>query len=1106
MNRWQYIYFFDKDGKYYNFNYDATADMWTGDIYIPPVSVGLFEVAQLFILQEFIDSTTNTKKFGFPHSYDDVITGSTGSTGGYVDCYWEVEWETDDPEEILLFQFNMDFNTGTQSSLEMEADGPPLEKYDVIQADLDYDPLQTINADGYVVTNDIRSEVLQLNIAINAIEENTFKRTLIIRDVCTETIVAKLNVYAETVEEDERLRTMTENMGYNVVSTDSEIFRDTNIKEILPDFVEVNRKRKEIMLEGHNIYPFIGSYKGLVNAIKFFGYNNLQIKEFWKNVNKSSPRYGKYIQSNAVGLFEPTVNFNDMSITLPNKNFRKTSMFSLIYKINNITERYDDEDLPLTEEVFDFTIEEVLIKLFGLKRKLEKDFLPLNAHIKDITGEADFFGLLEVTNTISRNDKNVINAGIDADFEVTPKGCTYIQDIRDLEYFCLNEQAVIGSALVNYCNAYIAPFGYGENVNMLLGPISTGQPLPPPPIGPDLNGPFTQPYVDGDLVTVGGIADIFLAYFSRYAPNLNKVGYKDGYSSEYLPDKPGIPVGAPIVLNNNSFGKLTWDNIDSTWNQLSNANSYYTFDLNPQGAADGDQFIIYDPVSETQASYTAQVGDTDEDVRDALYTQLESFRSSFVSPWIFWDISKITDPIYGDSIRVFGNDVQRLKLSVIHASFAGSRFEMRQQPGDLLYTWDSILRGNFTEIEWTIIKDKTDVSPAYYSKTRGPLSVYETLPVTLPYVGTYTVEMKLFDTYNNISSKVKTDYVCVEAKEVEYSGWYQSRKLDYTWSSEGKYKWNDYGSIWNLPIEPSITWDEETPSLYESLDRVNAILNNFGLGTAPNFQLLNYQDDGTVSFSGPYQWKNLNKGNWNDTYHLWWDMTATSGDTPAFFEFREVVPNSYLKITNVSGETGIHYFDFSTTTLAQAASQLNLSTDPVINRYVYNVVYDATSQQKYVQAVCRYFGVHGDWKYIDVVDVNDDRICANYTTGVTGSTGYTGATGATGSTGCDSLIYRKGLSISNNPTWSTAKFINEGKTLPKMTWVMFVYDKCRIPGKKNPKWTIRNTSDSNSSDIYFESKYLTYLFQNPGKYEISLELTDTNGNKYKKGRNILIIK
>ena len=1110
MSNWQHINFFDKNGKYYNFEYDTATDMWTGDIFLKEVSVNLFEVGQLFILQKFFDTNTNTYKFGFPHSLEADPTGSTGATGATGttgstgdECSWLVEWETEDPSDIFLFQFNLNFNTGTQSALVNEQDGPKLELYDSINVDLDYDPAQTIDANGYLRTSIIRSEAIQINFAINSDEENTFKRTLVIKDTCTGTVVGKFVVYAETVEEDERLKTMTENFGYNVISTDSGVFKDTNLREILPDYIEVNRKRKEIMLEGHNIYPFIGSYKGLVNAIKFFGYDNLQIREFWKNVNKSSPRYGKYIQSNPINAFDPNVNFNDLNITLPNKNFRKTSMFSLIYKINKIKpDSFDIEDLPLTEETSDYSIEEVLIKLFGLKRKLEKDFLPLNAHIKDIVGEGDYFGLVELTNTISRNDRNTIVAGIDADFKVTPDDCTYIEDLRTIELVCAKEEAEVGQAIVDYCNAFIAPFGLGnDGVNMLLGPIATGQQLPSPPIGPDLNAPFQYPFIDGETVTLSSIADFYLAYFSRYAPNLNKVGYEDGKSSEYLPDKPDIPVGALAVLENTSFGNLTWDTVDSTWQQLSNANTFYTFDFIPQGGSIGDTFIITDPVSGTSASYTMASGDTDSDVRDELYDQLITLKTAFTDPWVFWDISKETTTS-GDAVRIYGQDVQRLTVSVIESGTPGAVLKKNQLPGESLYTWDSILRGTFTEIEWTVYKEADDVSGEYYFQVRGSLNDYERLPITLPYVGSYTVEMKLFDLYNNISSKVKLDTICVEAKEVDYSGWYQARKEKYTWLNDGNYKWNDYGSYWDLPIEPSVTWDEETPSLYESLDRVNAILNNFGLGTSPNFQLLNYQSNGNTSFTGPYYWDNLDKGGWNDTYHLWWDMTSTSGDTPAFFEFKEIPTGSYLKIIDVYGEEGTFFFDNSITTLADAAAQLNLSSDPIINKYVYNVVYDASNNQKFIQAVARYFGVYGDWTFIDMVDTNDDRVCESYT----GSTGSTGSTGATGSTGCESIIYKKGLHSASNPTWDTAKFINEGKTLPKMTWLMFVYDKCRIVGKKNPRWTIRNTTDSSAADIYFESKYLTYLFKNPGRYEITLELVDTNGNKYKKGKNILIIK
>ena len=494
--------------------------------------------------------------------------------------------------------------------------------------------------------------------------------------------------------------------------------------------------------------------------------------------------------------------------------------------------------------------------------------------------------------------------------------------------------------------------------------------------------------------------------------------------------------------------------------------------------------------------------------------------------------------------------------------------------------------------------------------------------------------------------------------------------------------------------------------------------------------------------------------------------------SPAFFQFSEMKPDTYLKIVDLKGNIGTHFFDAATDTLAEAVAELNVSTNNIINKYVYNLVLNASNSAMFVQAVSRYFGLHGDFKSVDIVDINNLRVCSSGTgnvtdyfggeiaattlyppfakalpingmtllsvgaiggapavtdnfvekvarcvemilnpdgasiiynkqaavlqklqslktiqrigyvgmgsytpsledmagwdntmdsnsnvdfvwentslspqaqitevlehvlhtittfglpgayptvfnqtspsgptyaamseainNGVFDTSGYSQQPGETldefrallmreylylliyaewnfittyvsggtlspewtadtpslvastnplghalytdyiskllvtpsttilntifltsatpsgyvpfeidpsgGNVDCLSRIYKSSQSITSNPTWGTAKFINDGKVLPPMSWAMFVYDKCKIVGKDAPKWTISNTTNSSVADIYFESKYLTYLFKDPGKYMITLELTDTNGNKYKKGRNILNIK
>ena len=58
-----------------------------------------------------------------------------------------------------------------------------------------------------------------------------------------------------------------------------------------------------------------------------------------------------------------------------------------------VDEAYDEFGYPITKNADVFSPDEVLIKLFGLKEKLKKDYLPLNARIIDITGEGVYFGI-----------------------------------------------------------------------------------------------------------------------------------------------------------------------------------------------------------------------------------------------------------------------------------------------------------------------------------------------------------------------------------------------------------------------------------------------------------------------------------------------------------------------------------------------------------------------------------------------------------------------------------------------------------------------------------------------------------------------------------------
>jgi hypothetical protein len=334
-------------------------------------------------------------------------------------------------------------------------------------------------------------------------------------------VFATIKLRAEIEEEDERLKLMLENFAIQLNLQELKIFRDSDINEELPNYLLLNEKRKEMLLEYHNIFPYIGSYKALVNIINFFGYGDTRLKEYWLNVDKTkklkkskassffnknvppidlsslhsfgnafkplpniknpaqdtealtdtySPTFGETdldfstkalgnlsaamkkehgkgivgkrpnVTGNAIEPADPgdmfsqyvdsqktiqaikdiasqplpeeVINsiqeqqFRQIEIPmqlaqkgkhwqseemLPNKIWKKTNLFGLFYDITRESGEYDIYGMPITEDAFMFSEDEVLVKLFALREYLKQKFMPINARIIDIVGEGIYF-------------------------------------------------------------------------------------------------------------------------------------------------------------------------------------------------------------------------------------------------------------------------------------------------------------------------------------------------------------------------------------------------------------------------------------------------------------------------------------------------------------------------------------------------------------------------------------------------------------------------------------------------------------------------------------------------------------------------------------------
>ena len=207
--------------------------------------------------------------------------------------------------------------------------------------------------------------------------------------------------YGQTEIEDIRFRTELNNIGKNIGPHEIFIFKDYDILEGGIDWNFLNIKRKEMLLMKNLIYPYIGSYKSIINAINFFGFNDLQLNEYYRNIDDTSPNFLKLFKVEIPDIFDNTVEGwteNDfIKNTMPNDKFEDTNLFNLTYFIT-------DKD---GNNILNYSIDDITIKLQGLKHWLKKNIIPLTHKILDITGRAYFTGGSQITHKV--NDIRIFN-------------------------------------------------------------------------------------------------------------------------------------------------------------------------------------------------------------------------------------------------------------------------------------------------------------------------------------------------------------------------------------------------------------------------------------------------------------------------------------------------------------------------------------------------------------------------------------------------------------------------------------------------------------------------------------------------------------------------
>jgi hypothetical protein len=366
----QNLNFFDKFGKNLNLDYNSETDLWTGKIFFEQISIALFDNENLFILEKA------GSQYKFP----------TLSPNQSIKFLWESsKWS----DQLFLYDVVKDLELNENFISKTD-------EYTVSYSDL--------NSSGLTTPLDFQFP-LQVNIAFSPTDELAYIRDLNIYlvDTGVETKIATIQFYGEGENEESRFNTWLQNFGIKFLREDANILKDYDIKEALPDLEALNLARKELLVNREEIYPYIGTYKGLINFINILGYRDvLKVKEYWQNINTSSSYFDKLSLVNITDYLDDgkidTLDLSDANSNLKSgRQFKKTEFLALTYEFTQESGRYDDDGIPIVVETTEFTVDEIFYKLNKLNKKLKNEFLPINVKIKDIIGEFIYFQKLTIS-------------------------------------------------------------------------------------------------------------------------------------------------------------------------------------------------------------------------------------------------------------------------------------------------------------------------------------------------------------------------------------------------------------------------------------------------------------------------------------------------------------------------------------------------------------------------------------------------------------------------------------------------------------------------------------------------------------------------------------
>lgn len=205
-----------------------------------------------------------------------------------------------------------------------------------------------------------------------------------------------ISVAGTWIDENEILSINAENLGVSIPrSVIKAIYQGSIINDKL-DTVLYNDKIREYLLNFMSIKGECGNTNSVINSLNWFGYGDkVKLTQLIKTDNELLNQYihdNLSVTNDIISGFKNFVNTAFFSLVIPENSDIEAKPFNFdedFYGENNpeteslfnklVENRYDEQDIAFYKPYYDYTLQEMAIKLSYLKYYMEKYFMPIHS-------------------------------------------------------------------------------------------------------------------------------------------------------------------------------------------------------------------------------------------------------------------------------------------------------------------------------------------------------------------------------------------------------------------------------------------------------------------------------------------------------------------------------------------------------------------------------------------------------------------------------------------------------------------------------------------------------------------------------------------------------